>query len=146
MPGDFKKNIHFFFDGIEPILRNKVKLRQFLTSIFVAEGIELGALNFIFSTDRALRTINKKFLQHDFFTDVVTFNLAERDNPVIGEVYISIDRVRDNALRQNEPFQKELHRVIFHGVLHLCGYQDKSRSQLKEMRKAEDIYLSRYFG
>ncbi|HET9432756.1 MAG TPA: rRNA maturation RNase YbeY [Chitinophagaceae bacterium] len=146
MPIKLKKNIHFFFDGIKPTLPNRKELKQFLLCIFASEGIELGSLNFIFSTDKAIYNINKRFLRHDFFTDIVTFSLAGKGDPVIADVYISIDRVRDNALRQGEPFQKELHRVIFHGALHLCGYKDKTNAQTREMRRKEDHYLTGYFG
>ena len=146
MPFGIKKSIHFFFDGIKPMLRNRKELRRFIIFIFASEGVKLDSLNFIFSTDQAVYKINRRFLNHDFFTDIVTFNLAGKGNPVCADVYISIDRVRDNALRQGETFQKELHRVIFHGALHLCGYNDKSPSQTKEMRRKEEQYLSRYFG
>ena len=145
MSSELKKNIHFFFDGITPTLRNRKELKQFLKFIFASEGIKLDSINFIFSTDQEVHRINKQFLGHDFFTDIVTFSLAQKGNPVIADVYISIDRVRDNAILQGEPFQRELHRVIFHGALHLCGYNDKSKSQTREMRRREDHYLSEYF-
>ena len=114
MPFGIKKSIHFFFDGIRPTLRNRKELQRFIIFIFASEGVKLDSLNFIFSTDQAVYKINRRFLNHDFFTDIVTFNLAGKGNPVCADVYISIDRVRDNALRQGETFQKELHRVIFH--------------------------------
>jgi rRNA maturation RNase YbeY len=146
MPFDLKKNIHFFFDGVRPRLRNRKELKQFLMFIFASEGIDVETVNFIFSTDKALYAINKKFLRHDSLTDIVTFNLATKGHPVIADVYISIDRVRDNALHQGESFERELHRVIFHGALHLCGYNDKSKSQTREMRRWEDHYLAGYLG
>ncbi|HET6722634.1 MAG TPA: rRNA maturation RNase YbeY [Chitinophagaceae bacterium] len=146
MSSELKKNIHFFFDGSKPRLPNRAKLKQFLRFIFKSEGIELDSINFIFSTDQEVHRINKKFLGHDYLTDIVTFSLARKGNPVIADVYISIDRVRENAILQGEPFQRELHRVIFHGALHLCGYNDKLKSQTKEMRRREDHYLSGYFG
>lgn len=146
MPSGVKKNIHFFFDEIKLTLRNRKQLKQFLVFIFDSEGIELDSLNLIFSTDKAVHSINKTFLHHDFFTDIVTFSLAGKGDPVIADVFISTDRVRDNALQRSEPFERELHRVIFHGALHLCGYTDKSRSQTREMRAKEDDYLSAYFG
>lgn len=146
MPFGLKKNIQFFFDGSKAPLRNRKELKQFLKFIFASEGIELDSINFIFSTDKAVYDINRKFLGHDYFTDIVTFSLAGKGSPVVADVYISIDRVRDNALREGEPFQRELHRVIFHGALHLCGYKDKSKSQTREMRRREDHYLSGYFG
>ena len=114
--------------------------------MFASEGIGLDSINFIFSSDKAVYAINKRFLGHDFFTDIVTFSLSANGAPVVADVYISVDRVRDNAMRHGEPFQRELHRVIFHGALHLCGYKDKSKSQIREMRRKEDHYLAEYLG
>jgi rRNA maturation RNase YbeY len=146
MPFEHEKNIRFFFEGVKFTLRNRKELKQFLSFVFTSEGTRLDSINFIFSTDKALYNINEKFLGHDFFTDILTFSLAGKGDPVVADVYISVDRVRDNAMRQGEPFQRELHRVIFHGALHLCGYKDKSRSQTEEMRRKEDHYLAEYFG
>lgn len=146
MPSELKKKIRFFFDGTKPSLRNRNKLKQFLLFIFTSEGVRLDSLNFIFSTDRALYNLNKEFLSHDFLTDVVTFSLSEKGNPVMADVYISLDRVRDNASQQSESFEREMHRVIFHGVLHLCGYKDKTVEQTRQIRRKEDEYLSGYFG
>ena len=146
MPFGLEKNIHFFFDGIRPTLRNRKELKQFLISIFKSERIEVDTVNFIFSTDKAVYAINKKFLRHDYLTDIITFSLGRKGDPVLADIYISIDRVRDNALRQDEPFERELHRVIFHGALHLCGYKDKSKSESQQMRRRENLYLVGYFG
>jgi probable rRNA maturation factor len=90
--------------------------------------------------------INKQYLAHDYFTDIISFELSAPDSPAEGEIYISIDRVRDNAKTIGEPFYRELHRVIFHGTLHLCGYKDKTAAQKKLMRQKEDEYLTSYFG
>ena len=141
-----EKNIYFFFNGVKLTLRNRKKLKEFLISIFRLERVRLRSLNFIFSTDRAVRGINKEFLKHDFFTDIITFSLSEKGEPIVADIYISVDRVRDNALLQKETFKRELHRVVFHGALHLCGYGDKSSEEIKRMRKREDYYLSRYLG
>ena len=138
------KIIYFFFNGVKLTLRNRKKLKVFLISIFRSENVKLHSINYIFSTDKAVYKINKEFLKHDFFTDIITFNLSDKGEPVVADIYISVDRVKDNALLQKEPFQKELHRVVFHGALHLCGYGDKSREEIKAMRKREDYYLSRY--
>ena len=140
------KNIYFFFNGVKLSLRNRRKLKEFLVSIFRWEKVKLHSLNFVFSTDKAVRSINKEFLNHDYFTDIITFCLSEKGQPVVADIYISVDRIRDNALLENETFQRELHRVVFHGALHLCGYGDKSREEIKRMRKREDHYLARYLG
>ena len=140
------KNIYFFFNGVKLSLRNRRKLKEFLVSIFRWEKVKLHSLNFVFSTDKAVRSINKEFLNHDYFTDIITFCLSEKGQPVVADIYISVDRIRDNALLEKETFQRELHRVVFHGALHLCGYGDKSGEEIKRMRKREDHYLGRYLG
>ena len=140
------KNIYFFFNGVKLSLRNRRKLKEFLVSIFRWEKVKLHSLNFVFSTDKEVRSINKEFLNHDYFTDIITFCLSEKGQPVVADIYISVDRIRDNALLEKETFQRELHRVVFHGALHLCGYGDKSREEIKRMRKREDHYLARYLG
>lgn len=89
--------------------------------------------------------MNKQYLNHDFYTDIISFDLSEGSG-TIGEIYISIDRVRDNAVRFETSFRKELHRVMFHGAFHLCGYQDKSKSTQLIMRQKEDGALALYFN
>ncbi len=85
--------------------------------------------------------MNNKFLHHNYFTDILTFDLSEDKNILIGDIYISVDRVRDNAQHLNVSFNQELRRVIFHGALHLCGYKDKEKKDIVLMRKKEDYYL-----
>lgn len=104
----------------------------------------LQNINIIFCTDEALLAINRNFLQHDYFTDIITFPLSAKGEPVNAELYISIDRVKDNAKQGAVSFWEELHRVIFHGCLHLTGYNDKSSQQIKKMREREDHYLRLY--
>ncbi|MDE3143623.1 MAG: rRNA maturation RNase YbeY [Bacteroidota bacterium] len=123
-------------------LLNKKKIRLVLASIFNNEGVHLESLNFVFCTDSYLLKINRDFLNHDFYTDIITFDLSEEaSGAVTGEVYISIARVKDNALKLGVPFNEELLRVIFHGSLHLCGYKDKKKSEIAEMRQKEEQYL-----
>src|ERR1700749_1742848 len=109
--------IHFFFENVSPNLRNKKKLKYFLDFLFKNEGRRLNNLNYIFCTDRALLKINRDYLTHDFYTDIITFNFSS-SNLISGEIYISTDRVRENAATYKVGLQKELHRVIFHGALH----------------------------
>lgn len=92
-----------------------------------------------------LLEINKQYLKHDFYTDIITFELSPKNHPIEGEIYVSIDRVKDNALSLGEAQYAELHRVIFHGALHLCGYKDKDKKEIQEMRKGEAKYLTQYF-
>lgn len=126
-------------------LQQRTTLKAFIEQRFKKEGVKLRSLHFIFCSDDYLLEVNRQFLQHDYYTDIITFNLAS-DKAVEAEVYISIDRVRENATKYATSFKEELHRVIFHGVLHLCGYKDKTRNQEKEMRRKESAYLGDYFG
>ena len=138
--------VYFFSDGAEPNIKNRKKLRAFIIHIFKKEKIKLGAINFVFTTDQKLLKINKDYLSHDFLTDIITFDLSESHNPIVAEVYISLERVRENALKLGESISSEIHRVIFHGALHLCGYSDKTKIQSKKMRELENYYLSEYFN
>jgi probable rRNA maturation factor len=138
--------VQFFFNDVKPYLPERMRLRQFIEGIFHNEKRRLESLNFIFCTDGYLLSINRHYLKHDFYTDIITFDLsAASKSPINGEIYISTERVKDNALHLQSTFKEELHRVIFHGVLHLCGYKDKLPAQIKQMRYKEDFYLAKYF-
>jgi len=136
--------IQFFFADAGITLRERKRLKFFISTIFINEGKKLSSINYIFCSDDYLLNINRQFLQHDYYTDIVTFNLSASNAPIEGEVYISIDRVRENARLLNQKLTQELHRVIFHGALHLCGYKDKQKNEIVQMRKAEETYLRRY--
>jgi probable rRNA maturation factor len=140
-----KSKVYFFFHDIKFVLNNRNQLKHYVESILKKEKRRLDYINFIFCTDEALRLINRQYLQHDYYTDIITFDLSEQQN-VQSEIYISIDRVRENAIDQGVSFKSELHRVIFHGVLHLCGYKDKRKVEKKEMREKEELYLNLYFN
>ncbi len=127
-------------------MKNRNKLKDFIVEIFKSENKQLETINFIFTTDKYLLNINKQFLKHNFLTDIITFELSKPDLPVIADVYISIDRIKENSLNLKSGFTAELLRVIFHGALHLCGYSDKTIMQKKIMAKRENLYLSRYFN
>lgn len=139
-----KSKIYFFFKK-PVILRHRTKLKKFIEGIFRKEAKKLGSLNFVFCSDKELLAINREYLSHDYYTDIITFELSEKGQPIEGEVYISIDRVAENAQTLNVSLTRELHRVIFHGVLHLCGYSDKKKIQQELMRKREDYFISLYF-
>lgn len=138
-----KSKVYFFSLGVKLTLQCKTRLKGFIESIFKKEGKRMSSLNYIFCTDKALLEINKQFLKHDFYTDIITFNLSESEK-ITAEIYISVDRVRDNAESLDVSFKSELHRVILHGALHLCGYGDKTKVQKAEMRCKEDYYLATY--
>lgn len=127
-------------------LTRRSHLKQYLAGCFKKEKKKLAVLSYIFCSDTYLLKINKDFLGHDFYTDIVTFDLSEKGGPIQGEIYISVDRVRDNARQLGLSIKEELHRVIFHGALHLCGYKDKSAKDIKQMRSLEENWLNGYFG
>jgi len=145
MSFNLRSKVRFFFDEASCNLNNRQRLKTFISSIFSQEKEGLATISFIFTNDKTIRQINKKYLGHDFFTDIVTFELSEKKEPIIAEVYISCDRVKENAIIHKTDFNEELHRVIFHGILHLCGYRDKTNRQIKVMRVKEADYLSKYF-
>ena len=126
-------------------LRERSRLKEFLPSIFKKEKKHLGEIQYVFCSDDYLLGINKQYLDHDYYTDIITFDLSEPGEPINAEIYISVDRVRDNARSFGTSLKKELHRVIFHGALHLCGYRDKNTQEEQLMRKMEDQYLALYF-
>lgn len=135
--------IHFYF--LKPAaLRDRRRLKAFILQVFKRHKTKLGSLNIIFCSDDYLLDINRQHLAHDYYTDIITFNLADEADPIEGEIYISIDRVRDNAIQAGTSFISELHRVIFHGVLHLCGFKDKSAEDKALMTKQEDRLLIGY--
>jgi len=137
--------VQFFFHNKAPFLRDRRKLAHFIEGIFKKEKIQLGSLVYIFCSDEYLLNINREFLKHDFYTDIITFNLAPSPDRIEGEVYISYDRVKENAKTEKVSFKVELHRVVFHGALHLCGFKDKKIKDRQNMRAKEDKYLNSYF-
>ena len=138
--------IHFFYQKPLKSLRNREKLKQFLQKTSVSGKRRIEQLNIVFCDDAYLLQINKQYLNHNFYTDIITFDLSGKDSPMNAELYISTERVKENAQALNLSFQHELHRVIFHGLLHLLGYKDKSLAEEKAMRMAEDKLLNRYFS
>ena len=136
--------VQFFFHDRKPMLKERRRLRSFIVELFKKEKSGLLKLAYIFCSDQYLLSLNKEFLRHDFYTDIITFDLSEITGQITGEIYISTDRVRDNATTLGVNIKEELHRVIFHGALHLCGYKDKTSKAIKLMRQKEDYYLASY--
>lgn len=126
-----------------PWLINRKRLKTMVLEIFRLESQEIQDLNIILCDDKFLLGINREFLQHDDFTDIITFDLSDTVE-VKGEIYISVPRVLDNAILHNVSRTEELHRVIFHGCLHLCGYKDKLKNDTSMMRQKEEEYLKHY--
>jgi probable rRNA maturation factor len=137
--------IQFFFLQQNISLTQRTSLRTFIKGIFKKEQKKLEDLTYIFCSDEYLLEINKSHLKHNYYTDIITFDLSETPGTITGEIYISTDRVRDNATTLGVTIKEELHRVIFHGALHLCGYKDKTAKDAREMRVAEDRCLNAYF-
>ena len=128
------------------VLKQRNRLKSFLASTAISAKRPLGSLNIIFCSDEHLLGINRDYLQHDYYTDIITFDLSPSSkSPLEAELYISIDRVKENASILGQPFYRELHRVIFHGLLHLLGYKDKLTKDQTLMREMEDRLLAEYF-
>ena len=127
-------------------LTNRVALKTFIEKRVKKEGLSINSLSYIFCTDKYLLKINKDFLSHDYYTDIISFDLSEEPGYLIGEVYISVDRVKENAKTHGATFKEEMLRVVFHGALHFCGYKDKKPSDAKKMRQMEDTWLTAYLS
>ena len=149
-----KSSIQFFYQNISFSLKKKSEIKKLILALIRKEKRKAGDISFIFCNDQFLLALNKKFLKHDTLTDVITFDYTSPPGPlslkrrggsepvaIRGEIFISISRVKENAKTFGVLFENELRRVMIHGVLHLCGYKDKTAAQKKEMRKREDYYL-----
>ena len=134
--------IHFFTENISFVLDKKGKTVTWIEQVLQEEGYNAKNINYIFCSDDHLLTLNQQYLNHDTFTDIITFDHSEHNENLEADIYISIDRVRENAHSLNKNFTDELHRVIIHGLLHLVGLKDKTEADIQEMRKKEDACLS----
>jgi rRNA maturation RNase YbeY len=122
----------------------KTRLKHFIEQLFKKEKKALLELTYVFCSDDFLLAINQNYLKHDYYTDIITFDLSENHHQTIGEIYISLERIKDNAKSLQTSIKEETLRVIFHGALHLCGYKDKSKSDIATMRKKETYYIDLY--
>ena len=136
--------LHFFSDGITFRFRNIKKHREWILNSLRSEKKISGDINIIFCSDQYLRKINRKFLQRENYTDVITFSNSDDKRIISGDVFISVGRVKENSRQYYVSFTNELRRMIIHGILHLCGYDDKTKAEIRKMRRKEDIFLSRY--
>jgi len=139
------QKVQFIFNDRNPTLKERNKLKSFINLLFKREKRGLETISYIFCSDEFLLGLNKQFLNHEFYTDVITFDLSAPGMDTTAEVYLSIDRIKENAKKLKTSFAEELHRVIFHGTLHLCGYKDKKKEDQVNMRSAENKYLKLYF-
>lgn len=139
--------IRYYEQEVKAGLKDKRKLTAFLRKLIRIKMPQIKEINldFIFCRDEYLLEINRQYLNHDTLTDIITFDLSEQEERLSGEIYISTDRVRENAKLFNVSYPEELHRVIFHGALHLCGFKDKTKQQEEIMRQEENKCLHQYF-
>jgi probable rRNA maturation factor len=137
----------FYEIDVRSGLKSKRKLSGFLDELLKTYvDIEKASLHYIFCNDAYLLSINRQFLDHDTLTDIITFDLSEAPGVLLGEIYISTERVAENAALFHTSYEQELHRVIFHGALHLCGFKDKTKAEQKKIRALEDQCLENYFN
>ena len=125
-------------------LRFRTKLKAFINQQCLKEGVHIETLQYVFCSDKFLLDINTRYLNHNFYTDIISFDLSDKKGELVGDVYISIDRVKENAKTEGQLYIHELLRVIFHGALHFCGYKDKKPADVKRMRSMEDKWLKAY--
>lgn len=133
--------INFLTGDRKFTFQQKRAIKDFIEQIFKKEKTTLQQITYVFCSDEFLLQMNNDFLQHDFYTDIITFRLSEKYKPIEAEIYISIDRVKENAKQLRVPYKTEMLRVLFHGALHLCGYKDKTKSEILTMRAKEERYL-----
>jgi len=137
--------INFSYQMPRVALDSRKALKQFIIFLCTKENRNIDQINIVFCSDDYLLQINQQFLNHNTYTDIISFDYTEKKGPLNGEIYISVDRVKDNAFQLGSSFKQEIHRVIFHGILHLCGYKDKLKEDKLLMREKEDFYLREYF-
>lgn len=134
--------VFFFEEDIQFKPKNKAKLREWINVTVIAEGYTLSELNYIFCSDTYLLALNQQYLDHDTYTDIITFDNSELEKVIVGDIFISVDRIRENAKEFSKTEADELHRVIIHGALHLLGYKDKTKADKSLMTQKEDHYLA----
>ena len=133
--------IAFYFEDIQPLRLKKIVLISHIKYLINSELMIVGDLSIIFCSDDYLLNINKQYLDHDYYTDIITFNYVE-NKTISGDLFISVERITENAANYDTDMEKELFRVIFHGILHLIGYNDKTEEEKKLMKEKEDFYLN----
>jgi rRNA maturation RNase YbeY len=135
--------VNFFSEKIAFKPKQSLKLKTWIKSVASEEGYQVGTLNYVFCDDDYIIETNRQYLQHDYYTDIITFDYTEKDK-ISGDLVVSLDTVRSNAEKIGVDFNNELCRVIIHGVLHLCGYKDKTEEEEKQMRALEDHHLLKF--
>jgi rRNA maturation RNase YbeY len=138
-----KIEIRFYNEDVNYVLVSKQKIRSWLLLVIEQEQKELGMVSYVFCSDNYLFKMNRQYLNSSYFTDVITFDYTE-GTLISGDIFISIDRVKENAKLYKQRYFQEMLRVILHGILHLCGYKDKMPQEIKQMREKEDYYLQKF--
>ncbi len=133
--------VSFFFENTAFKLKGKTRIKQWLRLVAESEVYTLGNISVIFCSDNYILDINQRYLQHDYFTDIITFDYTE-GTKISGDLFVSVDSVKENSVEYGVEFEDELHRVIVHGILHLIGYDDHTEEDIRVMRSKEDYYLS----
>jgi rRNA maturation RNase YbeY len=133
--------IHFFYEDLPETV--STQYIPWLEDLILTEDKKLGSINYVFCDDEYLLKVNQDYLQHDYYTDIITFDNV-KGKTIAGEIFVSLQRVSDNASTLSKDYEEELRRVLAHGILHLCGYKDKSQEEEKEMRSKEDFYIKRF--
>ena len=136
--------IHFFQEDVDFVLNGKLKIKSWIKEVIKNEGFKLDVINYIFCSDDYLLQVNIDYLNHNYYTDIITFNNSESENIITSDIFISIDRVQDNAKENKVELDLEIKRVLVHGVLHLCGYDDHLDEDVKIMREKEQFYLNKF--
>lgn len=139
------QKIHFYHENIQKIKIDKKLTKTYLKALIEEEAKKTGNISVIFCSDDYLHKINREYLDHDYYTDIITFDYCEKES-VAGDIFISTDRVKDNSVKYKVEFQKELYRVLFHGILHLIGFKDKKPTDRTIMKEKEDYYLKKFLG
>lgn len=133
--------IQFFYENLPESVNTKYT--TWLKDIILSEDKKLGEINYIFCDDEYLLKVNQDYLQHDYYTDIITFDYV-KGKTISGEIFVSLQRISDNASTLSKNYEEELRRVLAHGVLHLCGYKDKTEEEEQLMRNKEDFYIAKY--
>jgi rRNA maturation RNase YbeY len=140
------ENINFFFEDLTEPNLDYQKISVWLSSLIKKQGFTLNEINYILCSDEYLLGVNQQYLNHDYYTDIITFDNAEEEQTIESDIFVSVERVEDNAKEHKEDFNTEIIRVLAHGVLHLLGFKDKSEEEATEMRKQEEIAIQLYLS
>lgn len=136
--------INYFFENIDP-KKIDSNISNWLEDLILSENKKLGDINYIFCDDEYLLKVNQDYLDHDYYTDIITFDYV-KGKTISGDIFVSLPRILDNASTLSQDFESEFRRVLAHGLLHLCGYKDKTKEEESTMRQKEDFYINRYLN